>query len=135
MRAADPAAWADKWIGRPFEDRGRGPRAFDCWGLVRAVLEEQRGVELPRWDDYETTSDQARLAAVVVKARPRFVRVELPEVCDLVLFRMLGSPSHVGVCVGGTWFLHVMEGVNSALERWSAPAWSARVEGFYRWNP
>ena len=127
-----PPSWCGRWIGLPFEERGRGPAAFDCWGLVRAVLLEQRAVELPRYDEYESTQDAGAVAGVVAAARPRFDRVETPAEGDLVLFRVAGNAQHVGVCVDATWFLHARRGIGSALERWDVPTWAPRVEGFYR---
>jgi len=131
----EPPAWVERWIGLPFEDRGRGPRAFDCWGLARAVLFERRGVELPSWDDYETTDDVAAIAIYVSKHVDRFERVESPREGSLVLLRCEGHRSHVGVCVGGTWFLHTLRGVCSALERFDSIGWSRRIEGFYEVVP
>ncbi len=40
--------WTQKWIGAPFADKGRGP-AYDCWGLLWAVLRVQFGVEVPSY--------------------------------------------------------------------------------------
>jgi cell wall-associated NlpC family hydrolase len=37
-------AWVDGWIGKKYADKSRGP-ACDCWGLTRAVLMAERGVE------------------------------------------------------------------------------------------
>jgi cell wall-associated NlpC family hydrolase len=133
MTATQSLTWADRWIGRPFVPRGRGPEGLDCYGLVREVSREHFATELPPWDDYADTRDRARLAEVVEEAMGKFERVIAPRAGDLVLFRVGGFPCHVGIVVAKPWFLHTLEGCDSALERWDVAMWARRVEGFYRW--
>jgi cell wall-associated NlpC family hydrolase len=65
---APPPAWASDYIGLPFLVRGRDARGCDCWGLVRLVLGERFGIEVPSYaGDYETIEDHGRLAALVNK--------------------------------------------------------------------
>jgi cell wall-associated NlpC family hydrolase len=61
-----PPAWAAEYIGIPFLERGRGRAGCDCWGLVRLVLAERFGIELPSHaDDYETVKDHGRLVELI----------------------------------------------------------------------
>ena len=129
-----PPAWVDAWIGLPFALRGRGPGAYDCYGLVRAVLRERHGHDLPSWDEYDDLADVRALRSVVEDARGRFEPVEFPEEGDAILLRSHGDPVHCGLVVAQGWFLHTRRGIGSALERWTSPRWAARVEGFYRWR-
>ena len=39
----------DHFIGLPYREGARGPDAFDCYGIVAAVLQAARGVSLPDW--------------------------------------------------------------------------------------
>lgn len=39
--------WAADLIGLPYKAGGRGPREFDCLGLVQHVVRLRLGVELP----------------------------------------------------------------------------------------
>ena len=42
-----PPAWVEPYVGVPFADLGRTREGCDCWGLVRLILAEQRGLVLP----------------------------------------------------------------------------------------
>ena len=39
--------WAGQYVGIPYIDYGRDQIGADCWGLVRLILTEQCGLELP----------------------------------------------------------------------------------------
>ena len=39
--------WAEDLIGCPWVAGGRGPDAFDCWGLVRWCWGRHFGIEVP----------------------------------------------------------------------------------------
>ena len=48
-------------IGRPWRLGGRGPDAYDCWGLVREVLQRMRpGLPLPDWASDTMTRERQR---------------------------------------------------------------------------
>jgi cell wall-associated NlpC family hydrolase len=100
--------WADKYLGIPWKDGGRGRDGVDCWGFVRLVLWEEFGHAVPAYSgEYLTTEDRD--------------------------FRIIDRPCHVGVMVDTGHFLHAMEGVGPSLERLKNPRWRPRVVGFYRW--
>jgi cell wall-associated NlpC family hydrolase len=40
------AHWAARYIGAPYVAGAAGPAAFDCWGLVRAVVALRHGIDL-----------------------------------------------------------------------------------------
>jgi hypothetical protein len=39
--------WANNLVGRPWIPGGRGPAAFDCWGLLVHVYREHYALEVP----------------------------------------------------------------------------------------
>ena len=56
--------WAEDLIGRPWVAGGRGPHAFDCWGLARWCWRERFRIEVP-----EIPVDAANLRGVLHAAR------------------------------------------------------------------
>ena len=140
-----PPSWAAEYIGIPFLERGRDRAGCDCWGLVRLVLAERFGIEMPSYaGDYQTVADHGRLADLIDHGRtniwdevwsPYLSSVLCPLTTapgDLVLLRLHGLPIHVGVVAARGWMLHVEAKVDSVLERFDGMEWRNRVFGVYR---
>ena len=51
-------SWISKYIGLPFEDKGRGPSGFDCWGIVTWIYMQELGLILPEHLTYESVTDE-----------------------------------------------------------------------------
>ena len=63
----------EKYIGRPFEDGGRGAYALDCWGLVREIF-FQYGMRLP---DYSISCfDSEKISNEIDERRSDWIRIE-----------------------------------------------------------
>lgn len=129
--------WVGAWIGRPFRDKGRGPDAFDCWGLVRAVLRDQFGIALPDYADaYTESHDHASVAEAVESGlRDGWQIVRQPKCGDLIVIRVAGRPWHCGLMVTPERFLHVPDKGTSCIERLDSVIWTRRIEGIYRYVP
>lgn len=133
-------AWCAKWVGRPYADKGRGPNAFDCWGLVRAVLRTERGANLPDYADAYTSScnEQSAPRAVLAGLAAGWQKVMQPAAFDLVILAIARRPWHCGLVVAPGLFLHCppphrgSTQTLSCIERLDSITWRNRVEGFYR---
>ena len=104
--------WAAKYIGRPWVNGAQGPEAFDCWGLVRFVLREQRGIALPVVD---VDAGQLRQVARIFTSGENYAgwqQVEQPNELDGVLMSHAKHPHHVGIWIDadGGQVLHCIEG-------------------------
>ncbi len=122
-------------IGIPYLDRGRTPAGADCWGL--AVLAHALvGVELPAYADYQdvTRRERHELAAIINAHRSEWTEIPAgqEQPLDLVLLRVMGCPSHVGVVAGRGRMLTTERGGFAYIARYHSPRWQGRVEGFYR---
>ena len=115
----EPDAWVREYVGIPFLDRGRDRRGCDCWGLVRLVLGERFGVDLPDYSEgYEGNADWTGIAQLIGSAREsgawsRIDSIAEARVGDVVVLR--GIPPHIGVVVSRTQMLSSERDANSGL--------------------
>jgi cell wall-associated NlpC family hydrolase len=121
------------YIGIPYRIGGRGPDAVDCAGLVMKFYREILGIELPSifYGDEISREEMASIAEDGM-ASGQWAEIARPEYGDVLVFRMFGQPTHVGIYIGGDEFLHSVEGKDSCIERLSS--WYARLVGVLRWK-
>lgn len=121
----------DDLIGVPFENGGRGPGSFDCWGLVMEVF-QRHDVLLP---DYKIAcTDASRIDSQISERRPLWEKVTgEPPVPSLVVIRFnsVVMCNHTGVYLGNGMFIHAREKIGVNIDRIDSPAWNRRIEGFY----
>jgi cell wall-associated NlpC family hydrolase len=128
--------WASDYTDVPFAEHGRTRAGVDCWGLVRLVLAEQRGLELPDYGrGYDSTEDRAEVPAAIRSGlRDGWQSIPEPLPGALVIFNIWGVPMHCGVTIPGRRFLHAQKGVGVVVERLDSAMWIRRIEGFYRYG-
>ena len=140
---AEPPAWVGSWIGLPFRLGGRGPADFDCWGLARAVLAAEFGIDAPAYErGYpEDARDRAALADLVSHGMPGWRPIAEGDAArsgigerpgDLILMRHGRHACHIGMVVARGTMLHIEEGTDSSLDRYDGPRWRRRLAGIYR---
>jgi len=117
--------------------RGRGPVAYDCWGLVREVIQAGLGVSLPTFTEYSDTEiggDGERMIREKrhTLAKWRSVETLAAQPFDLILLNIAGHPNHIGVVCENKSFLHVEKGATSCIEKYHSRRWALRIEGIYR---
>ena len=130
-----PPSWCKEYVGKPFAEKGRGPDGFDCWGLVRAVLAAEFGIDgLPDYvDSYTRTGDKLSVStAVSAGLVDGWQRVDKATEGTLVILRLAGRPWHCAIAVNGEWMLHALVGSDVCLERMDSMVWSDRIEGYYK---
>lgn len=113
-------------VGVPFVYGGRGPEAFDCYGLVMECARRD-GVTLP---DFGFASDQALVAAMMGVTMPQWEPVE-PQAGAVVLFRVGRFVCHVGYLLDAGRMIHTWDksgGVTIAR----LDDWKQRIVGFYK---
>ncbi len=120
------------YVGQPYQDRG-------CWELVRLVYREQLGIGLPGYEDeYAQISDEdrAELGRLIHENRTDWYAIAPgdEQAGDVILFRVLGEPVHIGVIAEPGMFLHVYARHTACTESYRNPKWRPRVEGIYRYG-
>ena len=124
----------EKYIGIPYVEKGRDENGVDCWGLVRLVYKNELDIALPSFNTEYETSDNERLEELFAQYKEGWQSVDSPEVGDVVIFRIFGYESHIGVCVGDNNFLHVREGRDSVIESLNNAKWNRRITGFFKYS-
>ncbi|MGB1560812.1 MAG: C40 family peptidase [Sinimarinibacterium flocculans] len=125
--------WAAWYVGMPYADKGRGPEAFDCWGLVQRIYADQFGIDLPGFEnDYPHSADRMATAAVISRECGTWSRVDRPRVGDVIVLAIGGRPCHCGIAVSATTMLHTLTGTAACIESLAGLRWRHRIEGIYR---
>jgi sulfur carrier protein ThiS len=124
----------EKYIGIPFLEKGRDASGVDCWGLVRLIYKQEYDIALPSFVEDYTLSDDARIGELFAQYKEGWAPLTQPTVGCVVLFRMFGTESHIGVVVDNSHFIHVREGRDSVIESLESAKWSKRVVGYYNYS-
>jgi cell wall-associated NlpC family hydrolase len=118
-------------IGIPFEDLGRGPEAFDCYGIV---LEGAKllGIDLP---DYGSIASHlsGEISRMAEERKPLFKRLRKPKAGAIVAFttRTPMVIDHFGLVIDDYNFLHTTRATGGQICSLEHPMWKRLIEGFY----
>ena len=93
-------SWASDFVGLPFKPGGRGPEAYDCWGLAVLIYRQIFGIELPDFV-YKGTREQWRH---IIANESQYKQCKQAEGALALLAS--GSRPHVGVCVDEHRIIH-----------------------------
>ena len=129
--------WWNRYVGIPYAAGGCGPSGCDCWGLVRLVYKNEFGIDLPGVSLDVTPGqapDAAMVSPVLELTREAFwQRVDVPQAGDVIVLRVLGHESHVGLVTTPGYMLHVREGKDAVLEPYDRRRWKQAVRGIWRY--
>lgn len=127
--------WYNKYIGIPYISKGRDAEGLDCWGLVRLVYKEQYNIDLPSLSEEYAADDSERHQELISLYKEGWDKQEAPTEGDVVVFRVLGSESHVGIYIGNGLFMHAREGVNTVVaEAITSITWAKRIRGYFKYT-
>jgi cell wall-associated NlpC family hydrolase len=111
-----------KLVGVPYEDK-------DCWGIVVEFYKAVFSVQLnPYYSDVPESRGMAQ--ALVYTARKDFESVSILKFGDIVLMKMMGFESHIGVYLGEGKMLHTQVKTGCVVD--SFAKWEKTVVGCYR---
>jgi len=124
----------EAFIGKPWSSGAQGPEAFDCYGLVRAVLRECCGIDAPMVQ-FDASSPADCLRAVATSREASVWReIDTQPPYSVVLLGHGCRPHHVGIVAPDGRILHSIEGAGVLLQ----PLVNLRVSGWrllatYEW--
>jgi len=117
-------------IGQPFRRGGRGPVYFDCYGLVKFLIERETGQVVP---DYITPDDSGRTHALMVCSRVFWRELPAARPGCVVMFKLGREVCHVGYMISHDKFIHAWEKTGGVTVERLAD-WERRIEGFYEYS-
>lgn len=124
----------EKYIGLKYKEKGRDFDGLDCWGLVRLFYKNEYQIDLPSFSSEYELDDTKRIEELIAQYKEGWESTDSREVGSIVLFRVLGTESHVGIVVNEDQFLHVRENSDSAIEAFDSPYWKKRIVGFFKYS-
>jgi hypothetical protein len=127
--------WWNDYVGIPYEFKGRDRSGIDCWGLVRLVHKEHFGNDLPSLDDRYVDNEARHLEELMATQREGWFVTDKPKTGDVVLLRVAGTESHIGIFIDDGKFIHAKRGANVVIEELKSSKWQKRIVGFYRYEP
>lgn len=125
--------WSNRYLEIPFKAGGRDWSGCDCYGLVRLVLRERFGKDIPPFLDYETL-DPSEISPVADSIRTGVpaTEVETPREGDVAVIALRGLEVHCGVFVDEKRVLHTDSTTGPVIEDVSRPRLHGRIRGIYR---
>jgi len=123
-----------KYIGLPYQENGRTEHGVDCWGLVRLFYRNEFNIDLPSYIENYTGANDPYLADFVKHTKITWNQTTSPKPGDVCVFNILGEPTHVGIYIGQSEFLHCRDGKDSVIESLQNYKWNRRLEGIYSYS-
>lgn len=89
-------------VGKPFVMGGRGPEAYDCWGVARECYRRWHGVTPPD----QVSGNSAHNTALIERQAAQWLRLARTEPGSVVVFRTMGFGGHLGFVLSHTQVIH-----------------------------
>ena len=126
--------WVQEYIGIPFQSGGRDRRGLDCYGLIRLVLMEQYGCQLPLLDGkYDNALNLYDTSPLFFQQLPILTeKIAGPQERALALLEMHQLPCHLGLFCGGESIIHSRAGVGVVAEKIDSRRLPGKIVGWYR---
>jgi cell wall-associated NlpC family hydrolase len=110
---------AESYLGTPYRFGGLGHDGIDCSGFVRQVFREALGVSLPH-------------NAAAMSGKGSGISQGNLKPGDLVFFKGFLFIDHVGIYMGGDYFIHSQTSVGVTYTRLGAPYFGSHFTGARR---
>jgi len=101
----------------------------NCWGVVSLFYLKVLGVDLSQYKASNYRDRESNQSDIYFYAKD-FEKVDTPKFGDIILFKIKGFDSHVGVYIDDKRFLHSTIKSNAVLD--SLFYWQKQIVGFYR---
>lgn len=109
-------------IGTPYSEK-------NCLDIVKDFYRIELGVEIKHSFDGDV-NDREHIKNLIYSNIGEFKKVDNPQYGDIILMKMRGLESHIGVYLDEVRFLHTSQTTNCVIDR--LQRWDKVIVGFYR---
>jgi cell wall-associated NlpC family hydrolase len=110
---------------------GLSYKEYDCYQLLVKIYKELLNIDLPD-HIYQDPFNFTHISQVVNTNVPQYIEVQNPKPGDIILLRVFGVPSHLGIYINAHKFLHTTKQTGSVIER--LDKWEKRILGYYTYD-
>lgn len=110
-------------IGVPYEQ-------MNCFAIAKKFYSQVMGIELKSYHDGKRVETKESSKCLIYTNLGDFSEVAIPNFGDLILLKLWGIESHIGIYLGEGLMLHSIQGTGSVIDRTSR--WGKNVVGYYR---
>lgn len=128
------------YIGKPFEQDGRGPDSYDCYGLTKEIFARFGKNIGEYWCLVEDKEQINKLFRRAIKTKWRQVdykhgeEIPVPALVALRFNAPAGVVNHTAVYIGEGRFIHIREKIGVCVDRLDSPAWRKQIVGIYEYT-
>ena len=125
-----------KYINIPYKYKGSDFSGCDCWGLVKLIMKEEKGVELPEFWYTEFWIKENKNHIVENIHNVNIIKIDKPfKPFDGVLFYNQGKKivAHIGMIIDIDRFVHTYKQDASKVDRFGG-YWNSRLYCGVRYN-
>ena len=123
---------AQDLLGMKFEIGGRGPEKIDCYGVLVHYFKEFN-LKLP---DYSYVEEWEGDTKLYLQEYSKFFRKldkgEELKIGDVVLFNSKENPSHAGVYLGESKFIHAYRKAGTRIDSLTNRLWKGKIYRCFR---
>lgn len=128
--------WTNKYIKIPFAECGRSEKGADCWGLAIIIYKNELNIDLPELLGYNDTHDRKYISDLYETEHKLWQEVPLGQEkpYDIIVFRTMGLPTHIGIVIGKGDMIHCERGIGTCVNNYKKDVlWTKRIVGVYRY--
>lgn len=104
--------WAADYFGIPFLLWGRTRAGIDCYGLVRLIFFDHRGIDLPSFA-FDYSEKRKSIGSVISEKSTSFpfaISEEKKQAWDILVMRENGLPTHCALMLTDRDAIHIERG-------------------------
>jgi len=108
-------------IGIPYSE-------MNCWDVAKEFYKDIFNTELKHYFD-GPVPDREIIQDLIFTNKSDFVETKTPQFGDIVLIRVKGLESHIGIFINESQLLHTTKKTGCVIDRMAK--WSKLISGFY----